>query len=153
MSTATATEISTESQTILDAARADARRGGLLYAGDLAPHEAWQLFSQQEALLIDVRTVEERDAVGYVPDSIHVAWATGNPLVKNPHFVRELERQAHKLDVILLLCRSGRRSVAAANTVSRLGFKNVFNITEGFEGEQGQGNGWLSRELPRAKDR
>jgi rhodanese-related sulfurtransferase len=146
------TEISATSQTLLDSARAQARLGGLLYAGDIAPHDAWQLFSQQEALLIDVRTAEEREAVGYVPDSVHVAWATGNPLVKNPHFVRELERHAHKLDVILLLCRSGRRSVAAADTISRLGFKNVFNITEGFEGEQGQGNGWLARKLPRNND-
>lgn len=152
MSTATATEISADSQTILATARENAQQVGLLYAGDIAPQEAWQLFSQQEALLIDVRTVEEREAVGYVPDSIHVAWATGNPLVKNPHFVRELERHAHKLDVILLLCRSGRRSVAAADAVSRLGFKNVFNITEGFEGEQGHSNGWLTRKLPRVKD-
>ena len=152
MSIVTANEVSAASQTILATARANAQQVGLLYAGDISPQEAWQLFTQQDALLIDVRTVEERVAVGYVPDSLHVAWATGNPLVKNPHFMRELERHAHKLDVILFLCRSGRRSVAAAAAASRLGFKNVFNITEGFEGEQEQGNGWLARELPWAKD-
>jgi rhodanese-related sulfurtransferase len=92
--------------------------------------------------------------VGYVPDSIHLAWATGNPLERNPRFVRELESKAHKLDVILLLCHSGGCSVAAAEAVSRLGFKNVFNVTEGFEGVWGYGNGWRARsgDLPWVQD-
>jgi rhodanese-related sulfurtransferase len=81
-----------------------------------------------------------------------VAWAIGNPLVSNPRFVRELESKAGKLDVILLLCRSGKRSVAAAETINRLGFKSVFNVTEGFEGESNLKNGWVNRNLPWIKD-
>src|ERR1035441_6249183 len=109
----------TESEIILVKARENAQQTGLRYAGDISPSDAWQIFEQGDAKLIDVRTVKERQSVGYVPGSIHVAWAIGNPMVSNPRFVRELEIKAGKLDVILLLCRSGKRSVSAAETVSR----------------------------------
>jgi rhodanese-related sulfurtransferase len=145
-------EVLTESEIILAKARENAQQTGLRYAGDISPGDAWQIFEQGEAKLIDVRTIEERESVGYVSGSIHVAWAIGNPMVSNPRFVRELESKAGKLDVILLLCRSGKRSVAAAETVSRLGFKNVFNVTEGFEGEGNLKSGWVNRNLPWTKD-
>jgi rhodanese-related sulfurtransferase len=145
-------EVLTESESILAKAREHAIQTGLRYAGDVSPIDAWNLFEHGDAKLIDVRTLEERKSVGYVPESFHVAWANGNPMVSNPRFVRELEIKAGKLDVILFLCRSGKRSVAAAETVSRLGFKNVFNILEGFEGESNLKNGWLNRNLPRVKD-
>jgi rhodanese-related sulfurtransferase len=148
MSSANAIKSSTEAQAIIDASREAARRAGLPYAGNVTPEEAWYLFAHGEALLIDVRTAEELKTVGYVPDSQHVAWATGATMERNPRFVRELESKTGRLDVILFLCRSGRRSVAAAEAVSRLGFKNVFNVTEGFEGEQGQENGWRAHGLP-----
>jgi rhodanese-related sulfurtransferase len=141
-----------EPELILDKAREQARESRITYAGDLSPEEAWQLFSSEAATLIDVRTAEERQTVGYVPDSIHVAWALGAAMERNPNFLRELERKVSRLDVILLLCRSGKRSVAAAEAISRLGFKNVFNVTKGFEGEQGRNNGWVARELPWTKD-
>jgi rhodanese-related sulfurtransferase len=73
-------------------------------------------------------------------------------MVSNPRFVRELDSKAGKLDVVLFLCRSGKRSVAAAETASRLGYKNVFNVTEGFEGEINLKNGWVNRKLPWVKD-
>ena len=145
-------EVLTDSEFILNNARENAQLTGLRYSGDISPSEAWTLFEHGDAKLIDVRTIEERQSVGYVPESIHVAWAIGNPLVSNPRFVRELENKASKLDVILLLCRSGKRSVAAAETVSRLGYKNVFNITEGFEGENSLKNGWVNRNLPWVKE-
>jgi len=145
-------EVSTASETILYNSRQNSQLVGLLYAGDLSPRDAWHLIEQGDALLIDVRTIEERESVGYVPGSIHVAWAIGNPMVSNPRFVRELDSKAGKLDVVLFLCRSGKRSVAAAETVSRLGFKNVFNITEGFEGDVNLKNGWVNSNLPWVKD-
>lgn len=148
MSIANAINTSTESHAILYASREAARQAGLQYAGDVTPEEAWYLFAHGDAQLIDVRTVEELQTVGFVPDSQHVAWAVGKSLERNLRFVRELESKASRLDVILFLCRSGKRSVAAAEAVSRLGFKNVFNVTEGFEGEQGHDCGWRARGLP-----
>jgi len=151
------TDAEIESHAILAAARAAGEQAGLRYSGDVTPQEAWQLFSRHVAVIVDVRTLEERQNVGYVPETPHVAWATGNPMERNPRFIRELESKAGKLDVILLLCRSGKRSVAAAEAASKVGFKNVFNVVEGFEGEvvNGQGvtsGGWQSYDLPWFRD-
>ena len=61
----------------LESARALARAVGLPYAGGVTPALAWALFEQGKALLVDVRSTEERKFVGHVPGSLHVAWATG----------------------------------------------------------------------------
>jgi rhodanese-related sulfurtransferase len=42
------------------------------YAGNVTPQEAWELVSSHVGVLVDVRTAEERQFVGRVPDSIHV---------------------------------------------------------------------------------
>jgi rhodanese-related sulfurtransferase len=146
-----------ESHVILAAAREAANQAGLRYAGNVSPQEAWQLFSRRVALLIDVRTAEELKFVGFVPDSLHVAWMTGVNFLKNPNFLRELESKASRNDVILFLCRSGTRSVAAAEAVTRVGFRNVFNVLEGFEGDLEDGkrgiySGWRSHGLPWVQD-
>lgn len=143
---------------ILDGARDRARGAGLPFAGSVSPVEAWELFSQGKAVLIDVRTAEERKFVGHVPGSQHVAWAIGLSLSRNPRFAKELEGKAAKDDVILLLCRSGKRSAVAAEAAAKAGFRNAFNILEGFEGEldeqnhRGAFNGWRRAGLPWSQD-
>jgi rhodanese-related sulfurtransferase len=128
------------------------------YAGNVTPQEAWELLSSHAAVLIDVRTAEERQFVGRVPDSVHVPWATGLNLQKNPRFVREVESKVRRDDVILLLCRSGSRSVAAAQALTEARFRNAFNILEGFEGDldelkqRGTHGGWRSHRLPWIQD-
>ncbi|MBB6245280.1 rhodanese-like domain-containing protein [Rhodanobacter sp. A1T4] len=120
----------------------------------VSPREAWRLFATGAAKLVDVRTAEERLFVGHVPDSIHIAWATGTRLTRNPRFVRELEAKTGKHATILLLCRSGARSIAAAEAARAAGFDDVRAIEEGFEGEldkqnhRGTRNGWRSAGLP-----
>ena len=131
---------------------------GLPYAGQVPPALAWQLFSADEALLVDVRSAEERKFVGHVPGSLHVAWATGTALTRNPRFARELEAKTGKDAVVLLLCRSGKRSALAAEVAAKAGFKQVFNVLEGFEGEideqqhRGVADGWRFRQLPWVQD-
>ncbi|CAG4891668.1 rhodanese-like domain-containing protein [Paraburkholderia saeva] len=143
---------------LLEAARSAAAETGLSYAGGIAPRDAWALVSAGEALLVDVRTAEERKFVGYVPDSLHVAWATGTSLTRNPRFVRELEAKTGKDAVVLLLCRSGNRSALAAEAAAKAGFGQVFNVLEGFEGEldaaqrRGATNGWRFHGLPWVQD-
>src|SRR6187551_2274320 len=120
----------------LEEAREAAQQAGLPYAGGVPPQLAWQLFSSGEALLVDVRSGEERKFVGHVPDSLHVAWATGTALTRNPRFVRELEAKVGgKEAVVLLLCRSGKRSALAAEAAAKAGFTQAYNVLEGFEGE------------------
>lgn len=144
---------------VLDAARDAARQAGLSYAGGVPPNVAWQLFSEGHALLVDVRSGEERKFVGHVPQSLHVAWASGTSLTRNPRFVRELEAKTGGKDaVVLLLCRSGKRSAMAAEAAAKAGFTQAFNVLEGFEGEideqqhRGVADGWRFHGLPWVQD-
>jgi len=122
--------------------------------GAVNPDEAWSLVQQGKAVLVDVRTAEERKFVGIPPRSVHVPWATGIDLVRNPHFVRDLEAKVKKTDLVLLLCRSGKRSALAAQKASAAGFTRVYNVLEGFEGDlnddsrRGTFEGWRFRGLP-----
>jgi len=142
----------------LESIRAVALSTGLSYAGGVSPQLAWELLSAGEAVLVDVRTTEERKFVGHVPDSLHVAWATGTALTRNPRFVRELEAKTGKHAPILLLCRSGKRSVLAAEAAAAAGFTQAYNVLEGFEGEidehrhRGGADGWRHRGLPWVQD-
>ena len=154
---ARALAIVTESP-ILEQARQRAAEEGLVYAGGVTPQQAWTLFAAGQALLVDVRSSEERKFVGHVPGSLHVPWATGTALNRNPRFVRELEGKTGKDAVVLLLCRSGKRSALAAEAAAAAGFTHVFNVLEGFEGEidahlhRGGSDGWRFHGLPWVQD-
>ena len=144
---------------VLERVRAEAIANGLSYAGGVSPPAAWALVSSGQAVLVDVRSNEERVFVGYVPGSVHVPWATGTALTRNPRFVRELEAKLGGRDkVALLLCRSGKRSALAAEAAARAGASNVFNVLEGFEGDldennqRGRLNGWRTHGLPWVQD-
>lgn len=143
----------------LESARTDALARGLPYAGGVSPSTAWSLAASGEAVLVDVRSNEERVFVGHIPGSVHVPWATGTALTRNPRFTRELEaRLGGKDKVVLLLCRSGKRSALAAEAAAKAGMPLVFNVLEGFEGEldddqqRGRRNGWRRHGLPWVQD-
>jgi len=139
---------------ILNDARRRAAQAKLAYAGSIEPVDAWQLFSSLAAIIIDVRSPEERLFVGYVPGTLHAPWALGVGMVPNPNFIRELEARVAKDSVVLFLCRSGKRSAAAAAQATKAGWLHAFNIAEGFEGEldnsrrRGRLGGWRHRGLP-----
>ncbi|MCM8613328.1 rhodanese-like domain-containing protein [Accumulibacter sp.] len=143
---------------VLAAATARAVRERLPYAGTVTPHEAWVLAAAGAAMLIDVRTAEEYKYVGHVPGTPLVQWQSGAALNRNPRFTRELAGKAGKDDAILLICRSGKRSAAAAEAATRAGFTRVFNVLEGFEGEitadgqRGATGGWRYHGLPWVQD-
>lgn len=144
---------------ILERARADALADRLPFAGSVSPPDAWALASSGDAVLVDVRSTEERVFVGQVPGSVHVAWASGTALMRNPRFVRELEaRLQGKERPLLLLCRSGKRSMLAAQALAKAGFALAFSVREGFEGDpdergqRGHRNGWRWHGLPWTQD-
>ena len=142
----------------LNAVRKVALATALPYAGGVPPKLAWALMEAGEAVIVDVRTTEERKFVGHVPGSLHVAWASGTAMTRNPRFVRELEAKTSKEATVLLLCRSGKRSDLAAEAAAKAGFTNVFNVLEGFEGEideqrhRGSLGGWRAHDLPWVQD-
>lgn len=129
------------------------------FAGVITPQGAWDLVQTGQARLLDVRTVEERSYVGRVPDSLHVAWATGTAMTRNPHFARQVQQLVpDKETLLILLCRSGKRSAAAAEVLTKAGYTQVLNIGEGFEGNldadghRGTQDGWRFHGLPWQQD-
>ncbi|MET0507041.1 MAG: rhodanese-like domain-containing protein [Burkholderiaceae bacterium] len=143
---------------VLKAARAAGRAAGLPYAGSLPPQAAWALVQDGAATLVDVRSAEECRFVGQVPGADRVPWATGLKLERNTRFVEQLEATIDKDAVVLLLCRSGKRSALAAEAATDAGFAHAFSILEGFEGElnasgqRGADDGWRFRGLPWTQD-
>ncbi|MGE8550911.1 MAG: rhodanese-like domain-containing protein [Acinetobacter calcoaceticus] len=149
---------SLSNEEILSKAKQYAQDHELNFSGSLSPTDAWHLVQQGHAVLVDVRTNEERKFVGYVPESIHVAWATGTSFNRNPRFLKELETKTGKDKTILLLCRSGNRSALAAEAAFNAGFEHIYNVLEGFEGDlddqqqRNQKNGWRIHQLPWQQD-
>jgi rhodanese-related sulfurtransferase len=143
---------------VLERARAAAQRVGLGYPGSVTPRDAWTLAQSGQAALSDVRSPEERYFVGHVPGSVHVPFAMGIQLERNPDFIGALELLAGKDDLLLLLDRAGKRSVLAAEAAQRAGFTNAFNVLEGFEGNldanqrRGTVDGWRFHQLPWQQD-
>lgn len=144
---------------VFAAAREAAQAAQLPFAGAVTPQQAWLLHQTGAAQLVDVRSAEEVKFVGRVPDTLNVPWASGTVLNRNPRFVKELETKAGGKDaVLLLLCRSGKRSAEAAAAATRAGFSRVFNVLEGFEGElneqqqRGAVGGWRHHGLPWIQD-
>lgn len=154
----TAPAVAVPENPLLQAARSKAAQERAGFAGTLRPQDAWILVGQGLAVLIDVRSAEELKFVGSVPGSLNVPWASGINLLRNPRFLRDLEKKVGHDDVILFLCRSGKRSVAAAQEASKAGFTSAFNIQEGFEGERnqrlqrGELGGWRQHGLPWVQD-
>jgi sulfur dioxygenase len=122
------------------------------YAGDVAPELAWRWVQSGEAVMVDVRTDAEREWVGFVPGAVPVAWKQWPGMALNPSFDQQV-REASGGKKLVLLCRSGVRSVAAAKRATELGLE-AYNILEGFEGDpdadahRGRKGGWRLRELP-----
>jgi rhodanese-related sulfurtransferase len=109
-----------------------------------------------DALFVDCRSDAEYFFVGHALGSVHVAWYDGPDWELNPHFVGEVRKLAgHSVErPVVLICRSGRRSVEAGNALEAAGFTRVFNVLHGFEGDldeshhRGTLNGWRRDGLP-----
>ncbi len=122
------------------------------YAGDITPKQAYDWWKSGEAVLIDVRSDAEREWVGFVPGAVAAAWKQWPGMVMNPNFDETVVANADGKKV-LMLCRSGVRSIAAAKRATELGLQ-AFNILEGFEGDpdesahRGLKGGWRMHGLP-----
>ena len=123
------------------------------YAGDVSPQTAWQWVEEGTAVLIDVRTDAEREWVGFVPGAVPVALKQWPGMAVSTDFDSELESLGQLGKKLVMLCRSGVRSIAAARRATELGME-AYNILEGFEGDpDGSGHrnvtgGWRRAGLP-----
>lgn len=130
----------------------DAPKAAAGYAGDVTPELAWRWWQSGKAVLVDIRTSAEREWVGFVPDVPAVAWKQWPGMTMNPDFDEQI-RAAASGKPLMLLCRSGVRSIASAKRATELGL-TAYNILEGFEGDpDGSAHrttrgGWKFRGLP-----
>jgi glyoxylase-like metal-dependent hydrolase (beta-lactamase superfamily II)/rhodanese-related sulfurtransferase len=123
------------------------------YAGDISAELAHQWMLSGRAALIDIRSHAERAWVGFLPDVPSIEWKMWPGMVMNPNFDAELKAVAPVGATVMFLCRSGVRSIAAAERAQSLGY-TAYNILEGFEGDpddeahRGTKGGWRYRGLP-----
>ena len=122
------------------------------YAGDVSPQLAFRWIESGEAVLVDVRTDAEREWVGFVPGALPIAWKQWPGMAMNAQFDEAVQAAAPGKK-LLMLCRSGVRSIAAAQRATQLG-REAYNVLEGFEGDLNEGQhrgfrgGWRMRGLP-----
>ena len=129
---------------------------------NVSPQKAWDaLASHPEAQLVDVRTDLEWNAVG-VPDlaaagkqAVLVQWQAAPAMQVNPRFVEQLKQAGITPEQpVYFLCRSGVRSMAAAQAAVAAGFPHAANVADGFEGppdargQRGGVAGWQATGLP-----
>lgn len=110
----------------------------------ISPKEAYEILkNNSKAMLVDIRSNMEFLFVGHPIGAVHVPWIDEPDWVVNPNFVREIRQlmlggvsdQNSGTPPVILICRSGKRSVDAGHALIDAGIKNVCHITEGFEGE------------------
>jgi rhodanese-related sulfurtransferase len=127
-----------------------------------------------KALFIDVRSMAELAFVGNTSAmTANIPFKTFSTkkfnekkgkfsMVTNPNFVAQVEKlmTANKLtkdDPVILMCRSGGRSANAADDLTTAGFKNVYSVVDGFEGDKAKDgdqkgqrvvNGWKNKKQP-----
>ena len=142
-------------EAIFKTARARARAQGLPYEGSLLPAEAHAILQNQTgAKLVDVRSRAELDFVGRVPGSVEIEWKSYPGMRPNPQFVDQLKQQVPADAVVMFLCRSGGRSHETAAAAAQAGYRDAYNVLEGFEGDRDAGGhrnttgGWRARGLP-----
>ena len=139
-----------------------------LYVTAREAYEMWKS-SPGKVTVLDVRTPEEYLFVGHAEMAWNVPLAAQSyqwdavkkqfPMTPLPDFVTRVQKIAKPGDTLLVMCRSGGRSAMGVNALAKAGFSNVYNITDGFEGDavkdpgsvfngQRMVNGWRNSGLP-----
>jgi rhodanese-related sulfurtransferase len=139
-----------------------------LYVTAEQAYQKW-LADPENVKILDVRTTEEFIFIGHAPMAWNVPlasqtyqWDTQKKyfaMKPNPAFVSQVKELAKPSDTILVTCRSGGRGATAVNMLAEAGFTDVYNITDGMEGDEvkdpesvfrGQRlkNGWKNSGIP-----
>ncbi|MDP6393721.1 MAG: rhodanese-like domain-containing protein [Arenicellales bacterium] len=130
----------------------------------VTPRQAYTMLTKNpQAYLIDIRSTMEHLMVGHPVGAIHVPWLDEPDWVPNPRFatqVREvllgglLGSEEENPPQVLLICRSGRRSLEAGRVLIAEGFQQVYHVDCGFEGSLDESHqrsniaGWRFDGLP-----
>jgi rhodanese-related sulfurtransferase len=123
----------------------------------LSPRESWDLLqTNPQCLLIDIRMEIESMYVGRPPGAVNIPWYEYPDFTPNPEqfCALVLGEAGVKQRPVLLICRSGQRSLEAAQALEQDGFTDVINVLHGFEGDldpdfhRSTLNGWRFDGLP-----
>jgi rhodanese-related sulfurtransferase len=119
--------------------------------------------------IIDVRTPEEFMWVGHAPIAwkipfvaVTYQWDADKkqfPVHPLPDFLARVRQVATPDDTLMVMCRSGGRAAMAINLLAQVGFRKVYNIIDGIEGDAVQDpdsifngrrlkNGWKNSGCP-----
>ena len=142
---------------------------GEVHIESVSVEEAWtRLKREAGSVLIDVRTIAEWAYVG-LPDlsaigkrPVLVEWQGFPDDRLNAAFVERVTEGlapigADRNSELLFICRSGQRSLKAAQAMAAAGYARCRNVTDGFEGplspdrQRGQLGGWKAKGLPWAQ--
>ena len=130
----------------------------------ISAQKAWEIIQKEPSVaFIDVRSDMEYLFIGHPKGAVNIPWITEPDWVVNPDFVREtrklilggiIDSPEHHSVPVILICRSGNRSDEAGKLLVENGFKRVYNIEHGFEGELDENHhrstlgGWRFDKLP-----
>ena len=139
-----------------------------LYATANEAYEAWKA-APNTIKILDVRTLEEYINIGHpamawnIPAFLQTnQWNEAQQqfaIKPNPEFMTKVQEVFKPADTIYVMCRSGGRSAWAINQLTAAGYKNLYNVTDGMEGDlvsdpeslfagQRLVNGWKNAGLP-----
>jgi len=102
---------------------------------EISPTDAASKSKSSDAVIVDVREKDEWDD-GHIPDAVHMSRG-----------MLELEIEDKFPDrntTIICHCGSGGRSALAAESLQKMGYKNVRSMVGGFKA-------WKAAELPTTK--
>ncbi|MBT7444015.1 MAG: rhodanese-like domain-containing protein [Methylococcales bacterium] len=128
----------------------------------LSVQASWDLLqSDPRALLIDIRSGMEFLFVGHPVGAIHIPWIDEPDWDINPNFVADVRKvllgggsSSESAAPVILICRSGKRSLAAGLKLIEANVGDVYHIEEGFEGELNEAHqrsavgGWRFHNMP-----
>ncbi len=121
----------------------------------LTPKEAFEFLKQTpDAVFVDCRSEMEFLFVGHPKGAILVPWNDGPNWDVNPEFVAHVKKATSVNRPVILICRSGNRSLDAGHALEEAGVTKIYNVLHGFEGEldtdhqRGASTGWRFESLP-----
>ncbi|RTZ73217.1 MAG: rhodanese-like domain-containing protein [Gammaproteobacteria bacterium] len=132
----------------------------------LTPHEAQKILQENpRAVLVDIRSSMEFLFVGHPVGAVHIPWIDEPDWDVNPDFVTDIRKlllggvvcdSEEELECapVILICRSGKRSLQAGKALLEAGMKDIYHVDDGFEGDLNEHhqrstlNGWRFEGLP-----
>lgn len=127
----------------------------------LSPQEALEMAKNPGTHIVDVRSIAEYILIGHPVNAFNIPtafWSEGaQSFEPNKNFIQDIQEQFKTTAVLIFICRSGGRSLKAAEQARKAGFSEVYSVNEGFEGEKDENGhrtvgGWKNRGLPYTYD-